>query len=231
MKYIFCVLFFAANAFAQIDGNPANWCRNGLFPQENDFKIAKIKGAKNEKAYFYKDLENCPDGKNCLEKSYVIAGDEVITSRNFGKYTCSWFQPNKGPETVGWILSEKLEFVEANSNPKLNDWLGTWKFYDNTIDIVISKERGNVSIAGDATWKGLGDNVHIGELDSISEPVGNVLKIGEKETDEFACKVMMRLVGKFLIASDNLNCGGANVTFSGVYQLTLGLPPFIPKQL
>jgi hypothetical protein len=28
----------------------------------------------------------------------------------------------------------------------------------------------------------------------------------------------MQLVGKFLVVGDNLHCGGANLTFSGVYQ-------------
>jgi hypothetical protein len=63
----------------------------------------------------------------------------------------------------------------------------------------------------------LGDNVHIGELDHSAKPSLNKLKLGETDDDEFACKVAMQLVGKFLIVSDNLNCGGANVTFSGVY--------------
>jgi hypothetical protein len=224
MKYpklllILVVLLSAIQTFAQVDGNPTNWCRNGLFPQDSDdFKIARIKGAKNEKAYFYKDEDDCPDGKKCRAKSYLISGDEVIVSRNFGKYACSWYQPKMGAETVGWILSEKLELVEQNKNPELNAWIGEWKYYDNSIEIIISNERGSVNIAGNALWKGLGDNVHIGELDSVSKPDGSILKIGEAETDEYACKVTMRLVGKFLIASDNLNCGGANVTFTGVYR-------------
>jgi hypothetical protein len=37
-------------------------------------------------------------------------------------------------------------------------------------------------------------------------------------TDEYDCHVTMQLVGKFLVVGDNLHCGGANLTFSGVYQ-------------
>jgi hypothetical protein len=51
-------------------------------------------------------------------------------------------------------------------------------------------------------------------------PDGNVLKIGENDTDEFACKVTMRLIDEFLVVIDNLKCGGANVSFSGVYRRT-----------
>jgi hypothetical protein len=36
--------------------------------------------------------------------------------------------------------------------------------------------------------------------------------------DEFDCSLAMHLAGKFLVVGDNLHCGGANVSFSGVYQ-------------
>ncbi len=36
--------------------------------------------------------------------------------------------------------------------------------------------------------------------------------------DEGSCEVGMRLVGKLLAVKDNNNCGGNNVSFSGVYQ-------------
>jgi hypothetical protein len=42
--------------------------------------------------------------------------------------------------------------------------------------------------------------------------------LGENETDEYECKVSIRKVGKYLVVADNMQCGGANVSFSGVYQ-------------
>jgi hypothetical protein len=32
------------------------------------------------------------------------------------------------------------------------------------------------------------------------------------------CKITLRLVGDFLVADDNGDCGGVNVTFDGVYR-------------
>ena len=221
------ILFFAlsfiltAEAFAQLEGNPENFCRNGFFPRESkSYKIAKIVGQPKEKIYFYGDERpDCPQNKNCRRKSYVVPNDEVIVSREFGEFACVWFQPKKGSETVGWVSTRNLSYLPEVSNLKLNDWIGHWQFYDNTIEIIIGKKRGFLGISGNAVWKGSGDNVHVGEIDEDEiAPKGNVLKIGEKETDEFACKVSMRLVGKYLIVSDNLNCGGANVSFSGVYR-------------
>lgn len=98
--------------------------------------------------------------------------------------------------------------------------VGTWNFYDNEIRIKKGVKPNTFKVSGEAFWKGLGDNIHTGELDHEGVLVGNELKLGEDDTDEYACKVTLKLVGKYLIVSDNLNCGGANVTFSGVYQRT-----------
>lgn len=211
--------FLTARVFAQLEGNPENFCRNGFFPRESEtYKIAKIKGKQGEKVYFYgDDREDCPAGKDCRLKSYVIPNDEVIVSRTFGKFACSWFQPRKGGETVGWIETDKLEWTATVQNPAQTAWLGEWLYYDSSIRISKSKNTDLFTIKGNAFWKGLGDNIHIGELDHTAKPSGNTLKLGEGETDEYACKVSMQLVGKYLIVSDNLQCGGANVTFSGVY--------------
>lgn len=206
--------------FGQIEGNPENYCRNGFFPRESSvYQMAKIIGKKGDRIYFYGDeRDDCPSGKNCRLKSYVIPNDEVIVSRTFGNFACVWFQPKKGSETVGWIEVDKFELIETNQNPDLKNWLGEWRYYDNSIVISKSKTPDLLDIKGNAFWKGLGDNIHIGELDDTSKPSENKLKLGENDTSEYACKVSMQLVGKYLIASDNLNCGGANVTFSGVYR-------------
>lgn len=214
------LLVFAPRAPAQLEGNPENLCRNGFFPRESStYRLAKIKGAKGEKIYFFGDQrDDCPANKSCRLKSYLVPNDEIIVSRTFGNFACSWFQPKKGTETVGWIPLENLEYVAQNAEITIADWLGNWRYYNNSINIMTGKNLGLLRITGDAIWKGLGDNVHTGELDDEAEPQGNTLKIGEKSSDEFACRVTMRLVGRFLVVSDNLNCGGANVTFSGVYR-------------
>ena len=215
------ILILTTPLFAQLEGNPDNFCRNGSFPRESrDFKLARITGKKGERIYFHGDeREDCPNGKDCRLKSYLIPGDEVIVSRTRDGYACGWFQPLKGYETVGWLKTDNLEWIETNQNPPADKWIGNWKHYDNVIDIVIGKNRGLFSVTGEATWKGVGDNVHVGELDyNEVKPVGNHLKLGENDNEEYDCKVSMWLLGKYLVVADNLRCGGANVSFSGVYQ-------------
>lgn len=216
---MFSGFILTAQVFAQLEGNPENFCRSGFFPRESEtYKIAKIKGRQGEKVYFYGDeREDCPAGKDCRLKSYLIPNDEVIVSRTFGKFACAWFQPKKGSETVGWLETEKLVWVDCGQNPAQTAWLGEWSYYDNSIRISNGKTSDLLTVKGNAFWKGLGDNIHIGELDHKAKLSGNNLKLGEQETDQYACKVSMRLIGKYLIVSDNRNCGGANVSFSGVY--------------
>ena len=98
----------------------------------------------------------------------------------------------------------------------MRDWLGAWRAYDNVIRISKSKAAGSLAIKGEATW-GSGSRPHTGELDYEAKPAAEKLKFGDG-TDEGDCQVTLQLVGKLLVVGDNLHCGGANVSFSGVYQ-------------
>lgn len=197
-----------------------NWCRAGFFTTESDnFRIAVASGKRNDRVYFYNDFEDeCPGMESCRSKAYVVPGDRLVVSRTFKNFGCAWFAPVKGLPTIGWIKLDSVRFTEQVSKPSLSAWLGEWRYADNSIKFTNNKLAGYLNVTGDALWRGFGDNVHIGELDDRAMPEGNLLKIGETETDEFSCKVRMRLIGEFLVAADNMKCGGANVSFSGVYR-------------
>ena len=87
---------------------------------------------------------------------------------------------------------------------------------DNAISISKSKAAGTLAIKGEAIW-GSGSRTHTGDLDYDAKPSADKMKFGDG-TDDNDCQVTMQLVGKLLVVGDNLNCGGANVSFSGVYQ-------------
>ena len=149
----------------------------------------------------------------CRQKVFLIPGNEVIVSKSFGDWLCAWYQPPKGGETVGWIPAEQLSVAEAETNPPPARWLGSWEFYQNSLDIRRGAETGTLAVEGDALWRGLGDNVHMGGVKGKGRPAGNVLTIEEE-----ICRVTLRLVGNYLVASDNSDCGGMNVRFNGVYR-------------
>src|SRR5919206_1006235 len=121
---------FCAQAGAQVEENPANWCRNGPFAaEEAGYRLARAVGQKGARVYFYGDDEGCPSPR-CRLKAYIVPGDEVIVSRTFGDWVCAWYQPAKGFETVGWLAADRLAPFETPAKPPLASWLGTWNFYD-----------------------------------------------------------------------------------------------------
>jgi len=209
-----------SGALGQQAGNPENWCRGGSFAFDSDeFKIGTVKGSNAKRVYFYNDLEeDCPVNESCKDKAYVVPGDRVVVARTFKNFACTWYSPVKGLPTVGWIKLENLTLSAGSSKPLMSDWLGEWIYGENSVKLAYTKAKGPLRITGEAYWRGLGDSIHIGELDGRAVPTGNVLKLGEDEPDKYACKAEMRLVSNFLVVRDNMQCGGANVSFSGVYR-------------
>ncbi len=121
------VMCIPALAHAQVEGNPDNWCRNGLYTHDAaGFRLGKVAGVKGARLYFYDDAEDdCPGaGAKCRKKSYLIPGDEVIVSSKFGDYVCAWFSPKKGSETVGWLKAASVSVSEVGpeSSPGALGW-------------------------------------------------------------------------------------------------------------
>lgn len=212
------VLLFAATASAQLAGNPENWCREGFFTRDSEkFNIATVKGGRNVKAYFYNDdKDDCPSSASCRRKAFVVGGDDVIVNRSFGEYSCAWHSPRSGRPTVGWVKTSDLELNWTLRDPSTEPWLGQWRYGENGIEFTENKLAGNLNVTGTAIWKGIGDNVHVGEIDGRYEPKNGVISYSDGD-DEYDCKARLRLLGKYLIVSDNLKCGGVNVSFSGIY--------------
>ena len=198
-----------------VNGNPANWCRNGLFPSdEAEFKLAQVRGIKGSQIYFLNDTDGCPSAEaKCRTKSYLIPGDQVVVSRRYGSWMCSWYQPRKGSETVGWLPVESLVISKQAASPALEKWIGQWKNDDQSLNIRRDSQSGFLMVKGDAIWRGAGDNVHVGSVEARSLPQGNELILIEEE-----CRVTLKLVGDYIVASDNSECGGMNVRFNGVYR-------------
>lgn len=210
----------AAGAHGQEEegGNPANWCRNGAFTRDaQEFGLARVKGEKGARLYFYGEDEGCPaPTAKCRQKAYLVTSDEVVTSRTYGAWVCAWYRPARGYETVGWLAADSLAAVET-STPTLTSWLGTWSFHHNEVRLGRGRAAGTLSVGGEATWVGVNpENVHTGELSGEAAPAAGALTISDG-ADQDDCRATLRLVGPYLLVSDNKQCGGVNVTFDGVY--------------
>ncbi len=216
---VLLLAFSVAAVVAQVPGNPDNWCRQGFFTLDSrEFGVSVVKGKKSTKAFFYgDDNEQCPGSASCRTRSYVVSGDWVITNRKRGDYVCSWFAQLKGAPTVGWLKLSDLDSPPVLSIAGANVWVGEWKYADNDIIFAPANVPGTLSVKGTAFWKGLGDNIHIGELDGVAKYDADKLEYADGN-GEYDCRASMQLVtGRFLIVADNMNCGGMNVTFSGIY--------------
>ena len=206
--------FSATTAWAQDD----TLCRNGLFPSEPPFALAEIAG--ETRAYFHDDMNGCPwRGENCKTGSYVIPGDTVIINRLRGGYACAFYPSERGG-TAGWIPTRRLGLLPVETNSPLSAWLGEWSSEGNPT-IRFRKRLGRLHIEGEAYWPSPDPepdspypSPHVGAIDGRVTLLGNRGHYG----DEDLCEVHFTLLGDLLVAGDNRQCGGMNVSFSAVYQ-------------
>ncbi len=170
-------------------------------------KLAEI--AKPTTAYYA-----CAVGRKCLPM-LLKAGDLVVIGRSEGGWTCGYLSSAKG-SAQGWVRFADFQPVEADPNPPLTAWLGTWVQGENRITIERSNTPGKLSLDGEAYWRGGRDNVHEGAIAGEATPTGNRLHYEEGSAE--SCNIDLALIGKYLLASDNNKCGGMNVRFWGVWR-------------
>lgn len=213
------VLFLAGAVSASAgESDDGRWCRNGLFPTEPPFALARIAG--KGRAWFLEDDDGCPGhGASCRQGSYVVPGDTVLTNRTKGAFTCAFF-PNRAGGSAGWIDTDRLQPLPVSANPPRAAWTGRWADGADR-ELRITAHRGNLQVSGEAYWPGRNparnspyQSVHTGEIEGDLAVRGNRGEHGGKP----GCHVEFTLLGDYLVAGDNMQCGGANVTFSSVYR-------------
>lgn len=195
-------------------------CRNGVFPKEQgQFGLAKVTGG--GRLGFLGDMDGCPnETPACRGTGYVVAGDTLITGRAKGPYVCA-FYPNRVGGSAGWVRADRLAPAPVDHAPALSAWLGRWKDGDDSIRLTA---RGGALVAdGAAFWPSANPSLaerpggpNTGELSGSARPVGSRVVFRDGD-DQDACRATLTLVGPFLVVSDNDNCGGMNVSFTGVY--------------
>lgn len=219
VRSLFVLAAFSASMLAQGTGNPEHWCREGLFTHEDiDFGVGFVKVPRGRTFFFKDDPESCPTGKNCRTRAYIVNGETLITGRKLNGFVCSWYTSPKGGVKVGWLNEADIEFPNLLFDGSDNSWVGEWRYHSNVIRIERTKTNGEFRITGDATWKGMGDNVHIGELNGSVKLVDGKIEYSDGAS-EFDCRATLDLAYTgYLLVKDNANCGGMNVRFSGIYR-------------
>ena len=207
------LLFFAAMIASSAFADDENFCRNGFFPSDKQM-ITLMRATGSPRTYLLWDGEGVPgcpaDIKKC-HGGYVLAGQEVLAGKTFGKFTCV-FYPNNSGGSAGWVSVDELkaESPQPNSNPPSAAWVGKWHNGEDEIDITASGH--GLHASGDAVWRGQGDIANVGDFEAGATPSN-----GKVIFNDDVCRVNASLIGAYLVVADNGNCGGMNVRFDGVY--------------
>jgi len=178
--------------------------------------------------------KGCPNSSAvCQDKAYLVPGDEVVVTGSSGEFVCVSYADRKGRTTYGWFPRAAVTRVEDPGAVRKGDWIGEWRSGpESTIRIAPGARPDAFRIEGDATWGALDPGrverggVHIGTLEGETQAEGANLSFGMgengtlpfDEADDVDCKVQMRRLGSYLLVKDNGMCGGANVTFTGLYR-------------
>jgi hypothetical protein len=119
------------------------------------------------------------------------------------------------------VQRARLSPLPVPTAPSIGAWIGHWANGDDTIDL--TAKAGVLSVDGSAWWPSANPPAaqfpggpNTGDLSGDARPNGaQVVFAGSDPSD---CTATLTLVGTLLVAADNGNCGGMNVSFSGVYQ-------------
>lgn len=195
-------------------------------------RVPFVKGSESAK--------ECPDASAaCVAKAFVVSGDPVIISAQSGDYACATFTgvAPKMASTSGWLPRAQLK-DEAHADP-INAsaaWAGAWRSGDEKQITITAQSGRQIAISGDATY-GAGDPgrvergaVNAGQIAATTavnngsaafalDDDGTVKPFDIKRPDDSdICRVKLWRLGSYLVAADNVRCGGMNVTFTGVYR-------------
>ena len=201
-----------------------------VFGAPNDLTLYRVK----EKTNFIGDAQvssACPSADMaCLRKGFVVAGDFVLGHKDAEGLVCASFVNARGVETAGYLPAAKLDAMSMAPAP--GDWVGEWR-RDAEASIRIKAAAGGLlDLAGEATF-GARDPARVkrgavnsGEIRGEAKPRGGRIALGEDYDgekppaglDQSDCKARLRLMPPYLVIDDNGGCGGANVSFTGVYR-------------
>jgi ribosome modulation factor len=168
----------------------------------------------------------CPaDSDACSAQAYLVPGDLVLLGKKNGAYTCASYQSAEDRTqrwTNGWLLAVSLAPVTPVPSPARSDWIGGWVRAGGEIDITEAGD-GRLKIHGEAIYRAAQD-VHNGVIDATAKPAQGVVafaddgKVAFDKAGADSCVVRMQRVEALLVAEDNGNCGGVDVTFAGFYR-------------
>ncbi len=162
--------------------------------------------------------EACPaTATSCRKQSFLVTGDLVLAGRTDGDFTCVSYQSPLATTQIwakGWLPTAALTPVRPKSPTKSSDWIGAW-FHPGGGVRIREGEGGKLGIDAEMTVPTARD-FHNGAFRAQVVPQKDAIDFADGE----ACRVRMQRVGPWLVVEDNGGCGGAGVSFTGLYRRT-----------
>ncbi len=238
-------LLFAAALLLPISSASAQQCTE--FASRADFdvlSVAQVKSGQTRVPFLKPDCTATKPGA-CDAKAFVMPGDMVLVGQVFDTSACAAFVNAKGQVTEGLLPNARLEAPNPQPKSGAAAWVGTWTRIEAEIVIKPRGRDGQLSFAGNATYGAFDQQrvargaVNLGEFSFDLKPARNSLDVSLKtnargdtepvaraksngrEDDDTDCAVAMIALGPYLVVEDNRQCGGVNVSFTGLYRTGL----------
>jgi hypothetical protein len=178
-------------------------------PYDDDFKAA-----------------GCPAATEaCRKKNYLVTDDLVLVGKTKGDFTCVSYQSPRAKTqtwTTGWLPGSALTTVMPAPAPTLSDWLGTWEHPGGGLSIKRG-DGGKLKINGDQVVPA-GRDFNNGAINAQAAPKDGIIAFVDDGSTPFErpnqgdeCRVRLQRIGAWLLVEDNNDCGGAGVSFTGLY--------------
>ena len=164
----------------------------------------------------------CPAATEaCRKKSWLITGDLVLVGRTRGDFTCVSYQSplakKKRNWTNGWLPSAALTPVAPTPAPEASDWIGIWCNPGCRIEIRAG-DGGRLQVGGEGVFPTARD-FHNGAFKAQVTPQNDAIAFADDGSNYGEdCRVRMQRIGPWLLVVDNAGCGGAGVSFTGLYR-------------
>ena len=216
---------FFAGPVSAYDAHDPNNCNGVEWDDSRALVVAKVTA--HPRVNFVKSTYDddfkavaCPAAtKSCQKSSYLVTGDLVLVGKTRGDFTCVDYQSPLARQQIwitGWLPSTALTPVAPMQSPKASDWIGSWHHPGGPVEIK-NGDDGKLEVEGAMTLQTPSGDFQNGDFKAHVAPQNTVAFTDEGSYGD-GCHMRMQRIGLWLLVEDNGGCGGAGVTFTGLYR-------------
>lgn len=217
-------IFFAGSASAYDANDPRN-CEGVKWDNNHPIVVSKVTA--DPRVNFIKSpydddfqARSCPAGtEECRKDSYLVAGDLVLIGKTRGDFTCVDYQSPLARKQIwvtGWLPSAVLTPVAPTPSPDESDWIGTWRHPGGVVEIK-SRDGGKLDVEGAMTLSMPSGDFQNGDFKAQVTPQ-DIIALTDEGNYGDECHVRMQRISQWLLVEDSGGCGGAGVSFTGLYR-------------